>query len=95
MVEEKFVKIVTVKHPGCGIPYTFSVPSTLDLYPGDRVLCNTKKAKCEMARCMTPSFVISETVLESMYQMKADKLMPVVGYLKPIMYAFKQAGEDE
>lgn len=94
-MEEKYVKIVTVKHPGCGVPYTFRVPCALDLVPGDRVLCNTKKAKCEMAQCMTPSFVIMETVLESMYGLKADKLMPVVGYLHPVMYAYDEAGTDK
>ena len=89
------VKIVTVKHPGCGTPYTFRVPDNLDLKAGDRVLCNTKKAHCEMARCMTPSFEIIEPVLEELYGLKIEKLQPVVGFLKPIMYAYKKAEEDE
>lgn len=90
----KTIKIVTVKHPNMNVPFTFEVQDNLDLEPGDRVLVNTKKANCEMARCMTPSFEIDEVTLEVMYGLKPDKLMPVVGYLKPVMYAFK-VGEFE
>ena len=90
----KTIKIVTVKHQGMNVPFTFEVPDNLDLAPGDRVLVNTKKAHCEMARCMTPSFEIDDVTLEAMYGIRPEKLMPVVGYLKPIMYAYK-VGESE
>ena len=30
-MKPKYVKIVVVKHPHCGIHYTFSVPENIDL----------------------------------------------------------------
>jgi len=90
----KTIKIVTVKHPGMNVPFTFKVPETLDLCVGDRVLVNTKKAQCEMARCITPSFKIDEPVLMDLYGLNADKLMPVVGFLRPIMYVFENTEKD-
>ena len=90
----KTIKIVTVKHPGMNVPFTFWCPGSLDLTPGDRVLVNTKKAHCEMARCMTPSFEIDEPTLEQMYGLKIEKLQPVVGYLKPIMYVYEMSVDE-
>ena len=87
-------KIVVVKHPNCGTPYTFKVPKDVDLEVGEYVLCNTKRSKCEIGQCITPSFEIIEPKLQSFYGRTVDQLQPVVGRLKPQMFIFEPAGED-
>lgn len=75
-------KIVTVKHPNCNTPYTFSVPEKLDLSVGDYVLCDTKThAYPQVAQCITPSFVVSEDILKGLLNIAPTKLRPIVAHL--------------
>ena len=79
------VKIVVVKHPHCGIPYTFRAPEH-DLQVGWFVLCKTKVSDREVGICITPSFEIGEKELELYYGVKSQHLKPVVGLLMPMMF---------
>lgn len=89
-------KVVTVKHPNCNVPYTFEVPETLDLTVGEYVLCNTKTSNyLQVARCITPSFEILGIQLKEMYGIQPKNLRPVVGLLKPVMYAYRNREEEE
>lgn len=75
-------KIVTVKHPNCNVPYTFSVPEKLDLSVGDYVLCDTKAHNYpQVAQCITPSFVVSEDILKGPLNIAPTKLRPIVAHL--------------
>lgn len=75
-------KVVTVKHPNCNMPYTFSVPESLNLDVGDYVLCDTKNHKYpQIARCITPSFFITEDLLEELMNIRPQYLRHIVGYL--------------
>lgn len=75
-------KIVTVKHPNCNVPYTFSVPKTLDLSVGDYVLCDTKTyAYPQVAQCITPSFTVNEEILKGPLNIAPTKLRPIVAHL--------------
>ena len=75
-------KIVTVKHPNCNIPYTFSVPDHLALKAGDYVLCDTKTHNYpQVAQCITPSFRVSEDILKGLLNIAPTKLRPIVAYL--------------
>lgn len=75
-------KVVTVKHQNCNIPYTFSVPECVYLNVGDYVLCNTKNHKLpQVARCITPSFYLTEDLLEELLNINPKHLQPIVGYL--------------
>ena len=86
-------KVVVVKHPNCGVPYTFQVPENLELEVGNFVLCETKKSNLpQIARCITPSFRILGVQLTEFYGIIPKNLKPVVGVLKPVMFANK-AGE--
>ena len=94
-MEAKRYKVVTVKHQNCNVPYTFAVPETLALEPGNYVLCDTKTSDIpQVAKCITPSFHILGIQLKEMYGIQPKNLRPVVGILKPVMYAF-EAGEGE
>ena len=94
---EMTYKIVTVKHPNCGIQYTFEVPDALDLEPGNWVLCETKRSNIpQVAQCVTPSFRILGIQLKELYGIQPKNLRPVVGKLKPIMYPLQRRdGEAE
>lgn len=75
-------KIVTVKHPKCNVPYTFSVPKALDLDAGDYVLCDTKTHNYpQVAQCITPSFRVSEDILKGLLNIAPTKLRPIVAHL--------------
>ncbi len=75
-------KIVTVKHPNCNTPYTFSVPERLDLDAGDYVLCDTKThAYPQVAQCITPSFRVSEEILKGPLNIAPTNLRPIVAHL--------------
>lgn len=75
-------KIVTVKHPNCNTPYTFSVPDHLGLNAGDYVLCDTKTHNYpQVAQCITPSFRVSEDILKGLLNIAPTKLRPIVAYL--------------
>lgn len=75
-------KIVTVKHPNCNTPYTFSVQEKLDLSVGDYVLCDTKTHNYpQVAQCITPSFRVSEDILKGLLNIAPTKLRPIVAYL--------------
>lgn len=76
-------KIVTVKHPNCNTPYTFSVPDHLALKAGDYVLCDTKTHNYpQVAQCITPSFRVSEDILKGLLDIAPTKLRPIVAYLR-------------
>lgn len=96
-MEAKRYKIVTVKHQNCNVPYTFKVPEALDLLVGNYVLCETKTSDIpQVGKCITPSFEILGAQLMEMYGIQPKNLRPVVGLLKPEMYAFRNKdGEDE
>lgn len=75
-------KVVTVKHPNCNTPYTFSVPERIGLDVGDYVLCDTKKHRYpQIGRCITPSFSVSKDVLEELFQISPEDLMPIMAYM--------------
>lgn len=75
-------KIVTVKHPNCNTPYTFSVPERLELDAGDYVLCDTKTHNYpQVAQCITPSFTVSEDILKELLNISPTKLRPIVAHL--------------
>ena len=75
-------KIVTVKHPNCNTPYTFSVPEKLDLNVGDYVLCDTKTHNYpQVAQCITPSFTVNEEILKGPLNISPAKLRPIVAHL--------------
>ena len=75
-------KIVTVKHPNCNTPYTFSVPEKLDLNVGDYVLCDTKRHNYpQVAQCITPSFRVSEDILKGLLHTAPTNLRPIVAHL--------------
>lgn len=94
-MSEKAYRVVTVKHPNNKIPYTFEVPSSMELNTGDFVLCKTRTTKIpQVAQCITPSFMILGIQLKEFYGINANDLMPVLGILKPKMYAFER-GEYE
>lgn len=87
-------KVVIVKHPNCGVPYTFRVPVVAELEAGDYVLCETKTSKIpQIARCITPSFWISDAQLKELHGIDPNALKPVVGILEPVMFPYK-AGEN-
>ena len=87
-------KIVTVKHPNCNTPYTFSVPKTLDLNVGDYVLCDTKTHNYpQVAQCITPSFVVSEDILKGPLNIAPTKLRPIVAHL--IAEWYKEPEEND
>ena len=93
---EKTYKIVTVKHPNNNTPYTFRVPANMELTPGDYVLCSTRSHKVpQVARCITPSFMILGIQLKEFYGISPEVLMPVVGILKPKMYAYESECDDD
>lgn len=93
---EKTYKVVTVKHPNCGVPYTFEVPKNLVLNVGDYVLCKTKTSQFpQVAQCITPSFEILGYQLVKLYEIVPKNLKPVVGVLTPVMYAFTEEKEDD
>ena len=94
-MKPKYVKIVVVKHPHCGIHYPFSVPENIDLQVGCLVLCKTRVSDSEVATCITPSFVVGEWQLEEFYGVKLKNLKPVVGILKPEMFPVEKAEEEE
>lgn len=81
-VKTSTYKIVTVKHPNCNTPYTFSVPERLNLDAGDYVLCDTKThAYPQVAQCITPSFRVSEDILKGLLNIAPTKLRPIVAHL--------------
>lgn len=87
-------KIVTVKHPNCNIPYTFSVPESLNLDAGDYVLCDTKTHNYpQVAQCITPSFTVSEDILKGPLNISPAKLRPIVAHLSAEWY--KEEKKDE
>ena len=93
---EIMYKVVTVKHQGCNTPYTFTVPESLELSPGNFVLCETSNHNLpQVAQCMTPSFKVSEVLLKEMYKLNPKQMKPVVGILTPTMYFFRKTGEGE
>lgn len=93
---ERTYKVVTVKHQNDNKPYTFKVPTSLDLTPGAFVLCSTRTSKIpQVARCITPSFMILECQLKEFYGIHPNALMPVVGILKPKMYVVEPECDDE
>ena len=95
-MEEMKYKIVTVKHPNCSISYTFQVPDEMNLEPGNYVLCDTKTHKVpQVAKCMTPSFHILGVRLTELYGINPKNLRPIVGILKPVMYAVQRNDADE
>jgi len=88
-------KIVTVKHPNCNVPYTFSVPDHLALKAGDYVLCDTKThAYPQVAQCITPSFRVSEDILKGLLNIAPTKLRPIVAYLS-VEWCKEEKTEDE
>ena len=92
---EKTYKVVTVQHPNCNRNFTFKVPTGMDLTPGDYVLCQTNSSKIpQVARCITPSFMILECQLKEFYSINPHNLMPVVGLLIPKMYAYESERDD-
>ena len=63
---------------------------------GAFVLCNTRTSKIpQVARCITPSFMILECQLKEFYGIHPSALMPVVGILKPKMYIVESECDDE
>ena len=93
---ERTCKVVTVKHQNDNKPYTFKVPTSLDLQVGDFVLCSTRTSRIpQVARCITPSFMILECQLKEFYGIHPNALMPVVGILKPKMYIVESECDDE
>ena len=80
-------KVVTVKHPNCSTPYTFQVPAGLDLNVGDWVLCNTKAHEtAQAARCITPSFMITNILLKELHGINPKQIKPVIAKLSPTVY---------
>lgn len=88
-------KIVTVKHPNCNTPYTFSVPYHLALKAGDYVLCDTKTHNYpQVAQCITPSFRVSEDILKGLLNIAPTKLRPIVAHLN-VEWCREEKTEDE
>lgn len=93
---ERTYKVVTVKHQNDNKPYTFKVPTSLDLTPGNFVLCSTRTSRIpQVARCITPSFMILECQLKEFYGIHPDALMPIIGILKPKMYGVESECDYE
>ena len=80
------VYVVVVKHPNCNVPYIFKVPESKMLNPGDYVLCDTKKGQEEIARCVTPSFHITDDLIEKYYNVKPDTMKFITGVLRPFLF---------
>ena len=85
--------IVVVKHPNCNVPYAFRVPETKMLSPGDYVLCNTKKGTDEIARCITPSFHMSDDLIQKYYNVNPIQMKFITGVMRPYMFEEDRAGE--
>lgn len=81
MEKESMIKIVVVKHPGCGTPYTFRVPEFAELSAGDLVYMDTSRGKDQPGRCITSSFYIDMDTLLMGYNTVPEKLKPVKGEL--------------
>jgi len=89
-------KVVTVKHPNCTTPYTFQVPASLDLKVGDWVLCDTKAHEtAQAARCITPSFMITNVLLKDLYNINPKQIKPVIAILSPTVYSLPNPEGDE
>ena len=90
-----YVSVVVCKHPNLDREYVFRAPEDVgrELRAGDRVLVNTSKGPNQMATCITPQFEIADFQLKEFYGVNTDKLQPVTAYLKPIVFAYKSAGE--
>ena len=88
------IKIVQVKHPGCGTVYTFEVHETVTLAPGEYVFCETKRSPMEIGQCITPSFFVNEVQLRSLYNITLKNLKPIVGRLNPEMFIVKRRVEE-
>lgn len=87
-MENKY-KVVLIKHPNCRREFIFTVPDNLSLKVGDYVLCKVRTNKIlQVGKCITSDFTILGIQLKEMYDVNENDLMPVVGYLKPIMYGF-------
>ena len=84
---EEQIKIVIVKHPNCGNHYTFKVQDDVKLEAGDFVICQTKSNPKAIGQCITPSFFISEELLQDFYNVTKSSLKPVVGWMKPILFS--------
>ena len=90
-----YFKIVTVKHQGCTVPFTFKVPENMTLDVGDYVLCKTRNHKTpQVGKCITPSFRIGDFQLGELYGITSQNLMPIVGILRPVMYAFEDVNSN-
>lgn len=88
------IKIVQVKHPGCGIVYTFEAPRNVTLAPGEYVFCETKRSPMEIGQCITPSFFVNEIQLRTLYNITLKNLKPIVGRLNPEMFIEKRQVEE-
>ena len=90
----EMIKIVQVKHPGCGVAYTFRAPEEPELKPGEYILCKTRRNPLEIGQCITPSFDVTKDQLENLYGIAEKNLKPVVGGLNPEMFFYKKAAEE-
>ena len=88
------IKIVQVKHPGCGVVYTFEAPESNELSPGEWVFCETKRNPMEIGQCITPSFFVNEVQLRTLYNITLKNLKPVIGRLKPEMFVYERRVEE-
>ncbi len=88
-------KVVTVKHPNCNVPYTFSVPQDIRLNVGDYVLCDTKKHNYpQIGQCITPSFYVNEDTLKGLLQISPNNLRSIVAYLS-VMWCKEEKPDAE
>lgn len=81
MEKESMIKIVVVKHPGCGTAYVFRVPDSVTLKAGDLVYMDTSRGTDQIGRCITQSFYIDAETLRYGYNGTIEKLKTVKGEL--------------
>ena len=89
------VNVVLVKHPNYNGQFMFRAPDGTKLTAGQRVLCDTSRGPCEMGTCVTDSFELFDYQLSQLWNTKIEKLKPVVGMLKPIMFVHTRYDDED
>lgn len=77
-------KFVLIKHTGTSL-YLFRVPSHLELFAGDHVICDTRRGRME-GMCMCDSFITEkgDMILDNM-GIKRTMLRDVVDFVDGII----------
>ncbi len=85
-METRYIKIVLVKYFHSDSHFPFQVPDKYGLNIGDLVLCNTNVLNNQVGVCVTPSFRVSDTQLETLYNVNVRTIKPIQGFLKPVVF---------